>query len=41
MGGWGWGGEKLRSLAVGPQVCHDVHCLKRGVDDVAVPDELF
>lgn len=31
----------LHSLSIGAQVCHDVHCLKRGVDDMVVLDELF
>lgn len=29
------------SLSIGPQVCHDVHRLKRSVNSVVVPDEVF
>lgn len=32
---------KGHSLPIGPQVCHDIHCLKRGVNSMAVPDEVF
>lgn len=35
------GSEKLHLLSTGPQVCHDIHCLKRGVDDVVALDEIF
>lgn len=35
------GREKPRLLSTGPQVSHDVHRLKRGVDDVVALDEIF
>lgn len=34
-------GTQGHSLSIGPQVCHDVHCLKRSVDSMVVPDEVF
>lgn len=35
------GRETLHSLSVGPQVCHDVHRLKRGINDVVVPNKVL
>lgn len=35
------GRARYHLLSIGPQVCHNVHGLKGGVDGVAVPDEVF